>query len=284
MFGARVIGVLWGAEQLDVVSQVKGFLQVRLANGVIGFVPLAVGSEQALQEANGVPPSTRVVQPVGLYRAPEPGQQIIQIVATDERLQVLSQGERFVEVVRADGQRGYVPKLITSTPIAMRGEGATAYVTQPVWLYDKPEAGGQRTSQWLVFPDEQLLKLGGDTQFLLVQRESGQLGYVPAAVCGGTLPLPGSIIRVGPIDLGWIVIGGFWTLANIVSLTWSIRSFGLVGAGVRPYLVLGIVLGCAGALWLLSGRKYLARSFAIGILLAYAFVHVVSSGYITLWR
>jgi hypothetical protein len=133
-----------------------------------------------------------------------------------------------------------------------------------------------------VSPVDTLQLLGRDGQFALVQRDTGQIGYVPFALLGR--PVADSLIPLGPAaDLGWIALGGLWGLFNWGGVA-AIALQPIVPAELRPYAGLAAVLGVAALLWFGGRRRVAARSFAVGLLLAYAFLHLVTRGSATLWR
>jgi hypothetical protein len=281
-FDARPLAILGGGGYARAGAPARGFLPLALESGLRGYVPAALCAPHAAQTDGGLP-TIGVVQDVALYRSPEPGDQFSArwIVAKDELLRVLGREGRFVRVQRADGQVGYLPQALCRESTAAHGAPPIVRAVQPVSLYSDPAPGSQLDSRWIVSPGEPLLLLGHDGRFALVQRQDGRLGYVPSALCGQ--PVADAIVAVGPVDLGWIALGGGWGMANWggVAAALSQPPF---DAALRPFLGLGLVLGAAALLWLGSRRRLAARSFAVGLLLAYALLHLLGGGVATLWR
>ena len=282
-FGSPARMLLESGASLLVQMTEAGFLHVQTDTGLQGYVPAAACAPLAASAPTAALASTHVIQPVSLYRHPAPGSQFAApwIVSTDETLLVIGREFKFVRVQRHDGQVGYVPELACGTIVAAGGPYPTTRLRQPVALYSTPTPGGQLSAQWIITPEETLLVLGGEQGFLLVQRDDGQLGFVPAALCGQALPE--QLFKVGPLDLGWILIGSGWTWVNWIALAGVLRQTNLVSFELTPYLGLMVLMSIVGCLWLGSRRRYVARSFAIGTLLAYALLHLVSNGAITLW-
>jgi hypothetical protein len=194
---------------------------------------------------------------------------------------VLGSAGRFVHIQRADGQAGYIPNVLCRHA-APAGARAMVQVVQPVALYAEPEPGSQYDSRWIVPSDEDLLVLGKDGRFVLVQRADGLLGYVPAVVCGEAGP--SQLFKIGPVDLGWIVLGCGWMWLNWAGVALALVRPVWIDAPLRPYLGLGVVLGVAALLWFGGRRRPAARSFALGVLAAYALLHLVGGGALTLWK
>lgn len=274
--GADAVGLVEAEERLACLGRANGFFQVA-RGGRAGYVPAALCEPLAVR-ARGAHPSTRLVQPVALYTNPAPGYQSSQrwIVAPDEPVALIAPAGRFVLVQRASGQRGYVPAVLCR-PADPSG---VLRLRQAVSLYASPEPGAQFAH--VLDPQETLLLLGRDERFVLVQREGGQLGYVPAVLCGDAAP--DTLIKVGPLDLGWVFLGGGWSLLNGGALLALIQQAALLEPLWKPYLVLALLLGLAATFWLLAPRRTAARSFALGMLLCYGLMHLSSGGSLTLWR
>lgn len=282
-FGAPVLALLAAGERLYPGHSDKGFVAVNSASGAEGYVPamLCAGGEPAqLPE----PREIRVVLQTTLYRNPQLGAQYGArwLVQPDEPLQILEDAGIFRKIQRPNGQVGYVPTSLCRTTFTAHGRPAVCQLAQTVALYRTPTPGGQFESHWRLDPSERLIELGRDKLFVLVQREDGELGYVPAALCGDRDPE--AILPLGAIDLGWIAVGGAWGMINWSGAAVSIDQLHLFDAPLKPYLGLAIVLGAAAALWLGGRKRLLARSFAVGVLLAYALLHFTSNGLFTLWR
>ena len=79
-------------------------------------------------------------------------------------------------------------------------------------------------------------------------------------------------------------LGCGWLWANWGGLALALAQSALVDAPLRPYLGLAVVLGAAALLWFAGRRRMTARSFAVGALLGYALLHLLSGGALTLWN
>lgn len=283
--GSRALALLADGDRLQVDAAASGFLHVRTPAGQPGYLPAAICAPSLDGAARDQLPVTHVVQPVALYRRPERGSQFLApwIVPVDETLLVIGRESRFIRVQRSNGQTGYVPELACGTIAITAGAPyPTTRLRQPVALYSSPTPGDQLSSRWIVSPEETLLVLGGESGFVLAQRDDGQIGYVPAALCGKVAP--DQIFHVGPVDLGWMALGGGWGLINWGGLAAGLLGLALVEAGLKPYVGLAALMGVAALLWFAGHRRTAARSFAIGLLLAYALLHLASGGRLTLWR
>ncbi len=282
-FGAPVLALLVAGERLRTGTEDRGFVRVATSSGATGYVPaiLCVTGESGNWPQ---PRDIHVVLQATLYHNPQPGAQYGArwLVQPSEPLHILEDAGMFRKIQRPNGQVGYVPATLCRTIATARGQPAACQLAQTVALYRTPTPGGQFESHWRLDPSEPLIELGRDNQFVLVQRENGELGYVPAALCGERDPE--AILPVGPIDIGWIVVGGGWGVINWSGAAAAIYRMNVLDAPLKPYLGLALVLGVAAALWLGSRKHLLARSFAIGVLLAYALLHFSSNGIITLWR
>lgn len=218
---------------------------------------------------------TMIVHPTFLLQQPTLNAAALALLPDRMHVQVLSTRSGFLCVRCDDGRSGYVPAACcepgAAVPFAVR-------LVQPVALYEQPVPGMHGT--WMCFPHEALTALGRDERFLLVQRENGQIGYVPAVLCGeavGTRP------HIGPIDLEAVLLGGAWAMANIIGVVTIVSFQPWIDNTVRPYVLLTLLVVAIMLLWLAGQRRNLARSFAIGILLAYLFLHLMSGGSLTLW-
>lgn len=278
VLGTTVLGFLASGTCLASHGFANGFFIVYDDQGRPGYVPMAVCEPLAVSAPNDIHPEVRLIQPVTPYTNPSPGTQAGQnwIIPVEEPVEIVEHTGRFLKVQRQNGQLGYVPALICKKPIPSSGRVA---LLQPVALYHSPTPGGQFVQ--LLVPEEPLFVLGKDARFVLVQREDGRLSYVPAPLCGQASTE--TIFKVGRIDLGWIILGGGWTFFNWGALAELLRQTNLVDPFWKPYLALGILLGTAATLWLGSPRRLQACSFALGLLLCYAFLHLISAGRFTLW-
>lgn len=282
-FGAAVVALAYAGDRMRAGSSDNGFVLIETEVGARGYIPEVLCAPDAPQ-FNGDPPAIRVVQPTSLYRSPTPGDQYGArwLVRPDEPLLVLEAAGMFRKIQRPNGQVGYVPATLCRASYTPRGGPAVYRLVQTVALYSSPAPGGQYESRWQIDPGEQLLELGRDERFVLVQRENGELGYLPVALCGQAIV--DSILPVGPIDLGWIAVGGGWGIVNWGGLALSLYRLEIVDAVLKPYIGLAVVLGVAAALWFGGRRRLVARSFAIGVLLAYALLHISGGGVFTLWN
>lgn len=271
--GAPALALLWSGDQLIASGSIEGFLRVRRAGSAEGYVPAALCEPLAIAAPHKAQPITQVTQPVWLHhRIPAGGYNASPwIVRPDESLVVLGQEKRFLQVRRPDGQVGYVPEMLCERAGHLLGGLRVTRVRQPIALYSNPAPGGQFSSERIVAPREQLLVLGEDGDFKLIQREGGAIGYVPAALCGPAMA--DALLRAGPIDLGWIGLGLLWAMSNLGLLLLGLREAAPVSGELWPYVGIGIALALAAALWFVSPRPYAARSFAIGVLLAAAMLY-----------
>jgi SH3-like domain-containing protein len=282
-FGAPVLALLAAGDRLRAGSESNGCLAVSTSSGAAGYVPamLCAAGEPASWPA---PRDIRVVLQTTLFHSPQPGAQYGArwLVGPSEPLQILEEAGMFRKIQRPNGQVGYVPATLCRTTRTAHGHPTACQLAQTVALYRTPTPGGQFESHWRLDPIEPLIELGRGKQFVLVQRENGELGYVPAALCGDRDPE--AILPLGRIDLGWIAVGGGWGIVNWAGVAVALAQLNLLDTALRPYVGLSILLGVAAALWLIGRKPLLARSFAIGVLLAYALLHFSSNGIITLWR
>jgi hypothetical protein len=281
-FGAAVVALLHSGDRLRAGASNNGFVLVETEAGVQGFVPGVICTHGAARHTNE-PPAIRVIQATTLYRSPTPGDQYGArwLVHPSEALQVLEAAGMFRKIQRPNGQIGYVPATLCRLNYAPRRGPAVYRLVQTVALYSSPTPGGQYESRWQIDPSERLLELGRDERFVLTQRENGELGYLPIALCGELIA--DTILPIGSIDLGWIAVGGGWGIVNWGGLALSLYRLQIIDAMLKPYIGLAIVLSVAAALWFSSRKRLVARSFAIGMLLAYALLHFNSGGLFTLW-
>lgn len=232
------------------------------------------------------PPTITVIHSMPLFSAPRLDAPVVAIVNEGERGRLLSRSDGFLHIRCEEGPEGFVPgaSCAPQAIAAPKGSHPPLSVVQPVLLYCVPAPGGQflDVDRRIVYPGDSLLALGKDGRFLFVQCEDGQLGYVPAVLCGQAAAL-GEIIRIGPIDLGWIVLGFGWALPNLSGIEFVLRQAWLFDQFLRPFFFLGIVLAVMSALCL-SPRRNAGRSFAIGLLLCYVLFHLISGGSATFWH
>src|SRR5258706_88614 len=195
-----------------------GFRPIRRDSGAEAYVRAALCEPLAVAASHGAQPMTQVTQPVWLHRRVPPGDYNASpwIVRREETLVLLGHAQRFWHIRRPDGQIGYVPELLCEPVIRLADGSQATRVRQPIALYNYPAPGGQFSPDRIAATREQLLVLGEDSGFLLVQREDGALGFVPAVLCGPAMP--DALLRAGPLDLGWIALGLLWALLNLGAL------------------------------------------------------------------
>lgn len=275
--GAQVVCLLEAGTLLVSEAAPHGFLRVSVDRSR-GYVPLAACAPHANQS-----PSTVQVERSTFLQSSTASESYISLDAErwflvpDEPLRVLGyQGCRLL-VQRADTGRGVIPRTVC-TAIARTERGQFTRVTEPVLLHRVPSPNGQLA--W-VSPAEQLTVLGRDSAYLLVQRDDGRLGFLPQEHIG--TPVAGTILRLGPIDLGWITIGSGWALVNWFGIGVLIEEILPPASILRPYVLLAVVVLVVGLI-AFGPRRLLGRSFAIGIILTYLFLHWISAGWLTLWR
>ncbi|MFL5802607.1 MAG: hypothetical protein ACJ8CR_12810 [Roseiflexaceae bacterium] len=281
--GAHALALLWSGDQVTSSGHIEGFLRIRRDSGAEAYVPAALCEPLAVAASHGAQPMTQVTQPAWLHRRVPPGDYNASpwIVRREETLVLLGHAQRFLHIRRPDGQIGYVPELLCEPVIRLADGSQATRVRQPIALYNYPAPGGQFSPDRIAATREQLLVLGEDSGFLLVQREDGALGYVPAVLCGPAMP--DALLRAGPLDLGWIALGLLWALLNLGALLLGLRAVALVSAELLPYIGIASTLALVAALWFVSPRRYAARSLAIGVLLAYAMLYIDSGGELTFW-
>jgi hypothetical protein len=282
-FGGRALALLLPGEYLTAGAAVKGFVPIQGVGDARGYVPAAACAPNAAEMRGGEPPTAGLMQNVALYRTPTPGDQFTArwIVNPDEPLRVLGRQGKFIHVQRPDGQVGYVPQVLCREPGTGYHGPPTVWLVQPVSLYGDPVPGSQLETRWTIAPSETLLLLGRDGRFALVQRDDGQIGYVPSVLVGQAAV--DVLIPLGPVDLGWITVGGVWGLVNWGGIAALLAQL-FVDTLFGPLLGLAVLAGVVGVLWFVARRRIPARSFALGLMLAYAFLHLASGGRATLWR
>lgn len=222
------------------------------------------------------PPAMVVIHPIALLTTPALGATVRALLASGDRLIPTQARDGFVEVQTATGQHGFVPAA-ACTPLAIGTAESVSdiKVAQPIALYRNPIPGTQfvvRSQQdarsWIILPEDQLVLLGRDQAFVLVQCIDGRIGYIPAGVCGLDKD-PEAFIPIGPIDIGWIVLGGAWFVPNWLVVKNELWAGSLIVISPSIYLDSLVVLSIAAALWWLGSGRIAARSFALGIAIAY---------------
>ena len=91
-----------------------------------------------------------------------------------------------------------------------------------------------------------------------------------------------ALLRIGPLDLCWMMAGG-WALLNWFALAAVLQS-ALPKPAPWPFIGLTVILDVAMTRWFSSQRRRMARSFEAGILTCYALAHLLSGGTLTLWH
>ena len=235
-----------------------------------------------MPHAPALPSVLTVVHPIALLEQPAFGAAPLALLAPGDMLAVVDVGNGFGDVRTAAG-RGFVA-LAACAPYALGAAGAveSRQVGQPVTLYGWPVPGWQFAGAPIVDPAEPLLVLGRDGAFALVQRDTGQLGFVPAALVGVGGPSdPHALVGAGPVDLGWITVGAVLFVANWLTLR-ALLMYWLPSV-VPPYVMVGgLLLGVCAYLVLLSPRRVAARSLALGALVGVALLHLFSGGALTM--
>lgn len=225
-----------------------------------------------------------VVHPMALLATPAVGGIVRGFVAAGDCLLAGQQEAGFVEVELPTGQRGFVPRAACG-PLALNAAHSVSEVrvAQPVSLYRQPIPGTQfvdtpehERNFWIILPEDRLLLLGRDQAFVLVQRADGRMGYVPAAICGIDNNNPDAFIPLGPLDLGWIGLGGGWFMPNWLAVKGMVEQAALGLALPVRYLEIALILGIVASLWSLTPRPRAARSFAVGIIMTYALARTVT--------
>ncbi|HEU4327171.1 MAG TPA: hypothetical protein VFS21_28785 [Roseiflexaceae bacterium] len=276
--GARALALIEAGAQLAPLEKRDGFVAVNGPGGALGFVPAAACAPLAHQDLSII----RVSQPVMFYRAPIPGGQFVAGVpdaggdplAAGEEVRLLARDGDMLLVQRASGPVGYVRGYDTNAPALLKDTPAHLAVVNPTRLLGISDAGRRRL---MVLPEDILLRLGRDRNFLLVQREDGRVGFVPAL-------LGGEETVAGGFDLSMAVLGFAWMMLNWSGIAVAIDQFGLTVGGLGGLAGLLLVLGLVAALWFASPRPALARPFGVGILLTYGLLHLLSAGSLTLWH
>lgn len=240
----------------------RGFAQVQRADGAIGYLPMALLGAGPADH----PRLMTVMFSAVLFPSASTSDSFgtRPIVARDEIVRIYERTGNFVRAKRANGQAGYLPHILCRPLPALHGQAAQARVLQAVAFYDSPEPGGQYDSAFQIEPGEPLSELGRSDGFVLVQRHTGQVGFVLAGLCGE--PAADKIMPLGPLDLGWLAIGAGWWVVNWGGMGGILARAGVTG-DLRRYSGLVLAFGIAAALWLLAHRKQAARSLALGALL-----------------
>ncbi len=275
--GARVLALIEAGTQIAPLERRDGFVAVAGPGGARGFVPAAACAPLAQQD----PGVIRLSQPVMFYRAPAPGRQFIAseaapaggALAPGDVLRLLARDGDMLLVQRASGQVGYVHGHDTDMPTLLGETPARLAVARPAFLLGISDAGRRRL---MVQPEDTLLRLGRDRNFLLVQREDGRVGFVPAL-------LGDEEVAKGGTRLSMAGLGFAWMMLNWTGIAAAIDGLGLVVGSLGGPAGLLLTLGLVAALWFASPRPALARPFGVGILLAYGLLHLFSEGSLTLW-
>lgn len=231
------------------------------------------------------PEPTVVLHPFALLAEPTLGAAPVSLAVSGERIVPLRLQTGFFAISYGDERIGYLPAAVCA-PLAVGAPDSLPplEIAQPIMLYRAPLPGAQYVSDpgderqpWLLPAGEQILLLGQDDRFVLMQRADGTVGYIPAAVCGNSAHLK-SYGLLNSVNLSCLVGGAFWSLLNWMSLNSMLTAQVWADAVPRVYLGLVISLVLALVLWLRGSPYILARSFAVGVLAGYWLAHVFSDG------
>lgn len=252
---AQPVALLGASMVLNVSARHAGFATVTLLHGLAGYLPNALLGSEPPPEAIPVV----LHQPVALSDTPT-ALADDQIIPTTEAVALVKRGARFSLIRRASGKTGYVPTILL--------KDGQSQLKQPVRFYAAPEPGGQQLGAVIATPEERVVLLGEDGPALLLQRSDGRIGFAPAALVRRQ-PEPDLIMPIGPIDLGWLALGGVWGLANWLGVAQAVAYGGLVPEALHAAVFLAVVIAAASAIILRGRKPPLARSFGAGALLAY---------------
>ncbi len=266
--GSPAIALLDAGTPVQAAPAERGFVLLQGPSGRYGYLPAALLGDAPAERG----PSISVTHSATLFRSASNTDTfgIRPIVARDEIVLLHERAGDFVKITRADGQAGFLPATLCRP---LPGQPLRARAVQAVALYSSPTPGGQYGSDFQIEPGEPLIELGRSGQFALVQRREGQIGFVLAALCG--TPTLDAIMPAGPLDLGWLVIGGFWWLINWGGAATIFEQLGLP-AELRRYAGLALVSGITAALWLIAHRQIAARSFTLGAVGAHALLYLAA--------
>lgn len=220
-----------------------------------------------------------VVHPVGVLATPAFGAPVVTLLGAGDQVVASKYHDGFLAVECPEGPSGFIPAAVCA-PLALGSStaSATIQVAQPVSLYCHPMPGKQFAANagieeraWLIVPEEHLTLLGYDSGFVLVQRDNAFLGYVPTSVCHPH-DLPHGIARRSRFDLGALLLGGALFIPNWLGLIRTFQEAQYFGVVAPQYLSLAVMLCVVGLLWRYGSPRTEARSFAIGVLIAYAII------------
>lgn len=233
---------------------------------------------------------TTLVHPFALLAAPSLAAAPIGLASAGDVFEVVAAIQGFLHVRQANGHEGFVPAAACGSYAFPAGDTPReTFVTQPVVLYAWPAPGGQYAAtgandyDWMVMPDEVLGVLGKSEQFALVQRPSGQVGYIPLMLSRETLVAGASRGEKIVAFIAWAVVGFSWLLLVWSGLYGWFEALSFIPRAARPFIGLALAFGSLAAFWL-SRKRELGRPFAVGVALAYGLMHLVSQGWATFWR
>jgi len=96
----------------------------------------------------------------------------------------------FAQVKLANGETAFLAQAACEpNALGFDAKPQTTFLAQPVLLYAKPLPGGQFSADGkyradlLIRTDEELVVLGKDALFVLIQNARGWQGYVPRMLC-----------------------------------------------------------------------------------------------------
>lgn len=268
----QAIGLLYAGAELRPISQRDGFTQIALTGNQRGYIPSALCTPLP---ASGSTATVQVAIPAPLQSTPSVSTDSRILLQPTEQFRVVAITGKFAAIRREDGQGGYVPRLLLTQDRIIPGY---TQLKQAVMIYAMPMPGGQLVNATIVAPGEQLQLLGRDRYAVLVQRTDGQIGFIAAALVQGAQDSE-ALLQIGPVDLGWILVGGGWGLVNWIGLGQAIISGGLVPSSLQWLLMLVLVLAICVAILRYGRLAVQSRSFGIGALLSYLLLFLVSKGF-----
>lgn len=209
-----------------------------------------------------------VVHSMPLFSAPSLDSTLLAWAWPNTKFNVESIQNGFAQVKLANGETAFLAQAACEpNALGFDAKPQTTFLAQPVLLYAKPLPGGQFSADGkyradlLIRTDEELVVLGKDALFVLIQNARGWLGYVPRMLCRDKALRSG----MGAWDTSMIGIGGAWTIAQIGSLRTMMRFVLPLNERMLHLTVSVVLLVLAFVLALLSPRPAVARSFVVGM-------------------
>jgi len=120
---ASVQAIAWQGTVIDHKEVTFGFFRLTDLHGQHSYLPAAACLPQAVG-SDDAPFHTEVVQPINLYRQPQPGSQYLTspdaspmawLVLPQDPLILLGYEQNFALIQRADGRVGYIPTQLCTT-------------------------------------------------------------------------------------------------------------------------------------------------------------------------